>query len=160
MTPCTSIVAATRRSCDGIDEVLLSLKTLARIEINGSANSRFDHGAFDPKTRRVFVANTGLDRVEVIDYDAARHLTTLQGFPEAAGVVADEGHVAIADPGLVQSIDPRTGGSAEVKTAIGAKTTALVPPDRLYVFSPAHGGVVVLGEEPGDGLKAASVRPP
>jgi hypothetical protein len=32
-------------------------------------------------------------------------------------------------------------------TAIGAKTTALVPPDRLYVFSPSHGGVLVLGED-------------
>jgi hypothetical protein len=33
----------------------MSLQTLAKIEINGSANSDFDHGAFDPKTRRVFV---------------------------------------------------------------------------------------------------------
>ena len=34
----------------------MSLQSLAKIEINGSANSDFDHGAFDPKTRRVFVA--------------------------------------------------------------------------------------------------------
>ena len=297
----------------------MSLQILAKIEINGSANSDFDHGAFDPKTSRVFVAHTALNRVEVIDHDAGRHMATLDGFPEAAGVVADEGqvlvtnrgsaslacidaktletrvvqptalrpngvaivsrcglalvacignevhgpelqsltldksqrwslalpgrprwcvtnregtrvflairepsmllvaqlpelnrvehwplpsggahgldidhqnallyvacdggslvavdaligevrgewplagapdatffpasglvHVAIADPGLVQSIDPRTGNSVWLKTAIGAKTTALVPPDRLYVFSPSHGGVLVLGED-------------
>jgi hypothetical protein len=302
-----------------IEELAMSLKALARIEINGSANSSFDHGAFDPKTRRVFVAHTGLDRLEVIDHDAGQHLTTLDGFPEAAGVVADAGHVlvtnrgaaslawvdahtletrlilataprpngvaivshsrlavvacignemhgpelqsmlldksqrwslalpgrprwcvtnregtrvflairepsivlvaqlpelnriqhwplpsggahgididhrsdllyvacdggslvaletrvgevrgewplagvpdatffnptsglvhvAIGDPGLVQSIDPSSGGSTHLKTAIGAKTTALVPPDRLYVFSPLDHGVLVLGE--------------
>jgi hypothetical protein len=297
----------------------MSLEALAKIEIAGSANSQFDHGAFDPKTRRIFVAHTGLDRLEVIDHDGGKHLATLDGFPEAAGVVADEGqvlvtnrgaaslacidahtletrlvqataprpngvaivahsrlavvacignemhgpelqslfldksqrwslalpgrprwcvtnregtrvflairepsmvlaadlpelnriehwplpsagahgldidhrngllyvacdggslvavdalmgkvrgewplggapdatffnpasglvHVAIEDPGLVQSIDPRTGGSTQLRTAIGAKTTAFVPPDRLYVFSPLHGGVLVLGE--------------
>ena len=298
----------------------MSLQILAKIEINGSANSDFDHGAFDPKTSRVFVAHTALNRVEVIDHDTGRHLATLDGFPEAAGVVADEGqvlvtnrgsaslacidaqtletqfvqptalrpngvaivsrcglalvacignevhgpelqslildksqrwslalpgrpcwcvtnrqgtrvflairepsmllvaqlpelnrvehwplpsggahgldidhqngllyvacdgrslvavdamigevrgewplagapdatffnptsglvHVAIADPGLVQSIDPHTGNSTRLDTSLGAKTTALVPPDRLYVFSPLHGGVLVLGED-------------
>jgi DNA-binding beta-propeller fold protein YncE len=298
----------------------MSLQTLAKIEINGSPNSDFDHGAFDPKTRRVFVAHTALNRVEVIDHDAGRHTATLDGFSEAAGVVADEGlvlvtnrgsaslacidaktletqvvqptaprpngvaivsrcglalvacignevhgpelqsltldksqrwslalpgrprwcvtnregtrvflairepsmllvaqlpelnrvehwplpsggahgldidhqngllyvacdggslvavdamigevrrewplagapdatffnptsglvHVAIADPGLVQSIDPHTGNSTRLDTSLGAKTTALVPPDRLYVFSPSHGGVLVLGED-------------
>jgi len=64
-------------------------------------------------------------------------------FNPASGLV----HVAIADPGLVQSIDPRTGNSVPLYTAIGAKTTAPVPPDRLYVFSPSHGGVLVLGED-------------
>jgi hypothetical protein len=29
-------------------------------------------------------------------------------------------------------------------TGTGAHTTVLVPPDRLYVISPAHGGVLVL----------------
>jgi DNA-binding beta-propeller fold protein YncE len=298
----------------------MPLKALRTIEIDGSANSQFDHGAFDPKTRRVFVAHTGKDRIEVIDHDAGRHLTTLAGFPEAAGVVADEGlvvvtnrgagsvawidadslatrlvqataprpngvaivahsrlavvacigdeahgpelqslaldksarwsiplpgrprwcvpnregtqvflavrepsmvlvaqlpkldriqhwplpssgahgididhanallyvacdggslvavdacagevrgewelagvpdatffnpasglvHVAIENPGLVQSIDPRTGSITQLKTAAGAKTTALIAPDQLYVFSPSHGGAVVLGEE-------------
>lgn len=297
----------------------MPLKFLRTIAIDGPANSQFDHGAFDPKTRRVFVAHTGQDRIEVIDHDAGRHLTTLAGFPEAAGVVADEGrvlvtnrgaaslawvdansletrlvqataprpngvaivshsrlavvacigneahgpelqslaldksqrwslplpgrprwcvtnregtrvflavrepsmvlvaqlpkldgvehwplpsrgahgmdidhgngllyvacdggslvavdalagevrgewplagppdatffnpasglvHVAIENPGLVQSIDPRTGNSTEMKTAAGAKTTALVPPDQLYVFSPSHRGALVLGE--------------
>jgi DNA-binding beta-propeller fold protein YncE len=297
----------------------MSLRILRTIEIGGSANSQFDHGAFDPKTRRVFVAHTGQDRIEVIDHDASQFLKTLDGFPEAAGVVADDAvvlvtnrgaaslawidaesletrlveatgprpngvafvphsrlavvacigdeahgpelqsisldkslrcslplpgrprwcvtnregtqvflairepsmvlvaqlpkldrtrhfrlsssgahgmdidhangllyvacdagaliaidvltgalrgewplagvpdatffnpasglvHVAIENPGLVQSIDARRGRITELKTAPGAKTTALVPPDQLYVFSPSHGGALVLGE--------------
>jgi len=295
------------------------LKALGQIQIKGAAGSQFDHGAFDSKTGRVFVAHTGQDCLEVIDHAASHHLTTLSGFPEAAGVVADDAqvlvtnrgsaglawvdgdtletrqvypaaprpngvaivshsrlaivacigneshgpelqslvldksqrwsvalpgrprwcvtdregtrvflairepsmvfvaqlpeltevqhwslpsegahgldidhenavlyvacdgaslvavdaaageklgqwplagepdatffnptsslvHVAIGNPGLVQSINPSTGSSTQVPTAMDAKTTALVPPDYLYVFSPAHGGVLVLRE--------------
>jgi DNA-binding beta-propeller fold protein YncE len=298
-------------------EVIMAMKAIGTIKIPGSAASSFDHGAFDPKSRRVFVAHTGRDCVEVIDHDAGKHIATLPGFPEAAGVVADGGmvfvtnrgaaslawldadsletrrvfkvgakpngvaivarqklaiaacigdeshrptlhvigldggahhaidlpgrprwcvtdaaatrvflaiqepsmvltarlpdlqdikhwkvpaagahgleidhqhdrlyvacddatlvevdagsgkasnrwpiagapdvtffnpttglvHVAIGKPGLVQSIDPRTGASIPTMTAAGAHTTALVPPDRLYVFSPSHGGAIVL----------------
>jgi hypothetical protein len=53
-------------------------------------------------------------------------------------------HVAIGKPGLVQSIDPRTGVSTRTVTAAGAHTTAMAPPDRLYVFSPSDGGAIVL----------------
>jgi DNA-binding beta-propeller fold protein YncE len=299
--------------------VIMSLKTIATIAIPGSAGSSFDHGAFDPATRRVFVAHTGRSCVEVIDHDAGKHVATLPDFPEAAGVVAFDGmvlvtnrgaasmawvdarslktqrlfnvgttpngvaivarqklaiaacigddshrptlhavgldggahhtielpgrprwcvtdasatrvflaiqepsmvlsarlpdlqdikhlkvpaggahgleidhrggrlyvacddavlvevdagtgnvssqwpiagapdvtffnpttglvHVAIGKPGLVQSIDPRTGGSSQTMTAAGAHTTALVPPNRLYVFSPSDGGAIVLAD--------------
>jgi hypothetical protein len=287
------------------------------IAIPDGRNTDFDHGAFDPKTRRVFIAHTARARVEVVDHDASSHLATLEGFPEAAGVVAGDGnvlvtnrggaslawldaatlqtravlptapqpngvaltastqfaiaacigdathgpelqafelatgrpwtltlpgrprwcvvdaddarvflairdpsmvlvarlpelievehwalpsggahgmdidharnvlyvacddgalvevdtrmgkaqrqwplaggpdatffnpesslvHVAVADPGLIETIDPRTGAIDKTVTAKGAKTTALVTPDRLYVLSPAHGGVLEL----------------
>ena len=297
----------------------MSLRASRVIAIPDSADTLFDHGAFEAKTRRVFVAHTARNRLEVVDHDKNCHLATLEGFPEAAGVVADaayvlvtnraaaslawvdgrtlatravldtgprpngvafvppralavvacigdesrgpelqvlqldgrqrwsidlpgrprwcvtdrEGtrvflairdpsmvltarlpelhgirhwmvpsdgahgldidqeenllyvacdggalieldasagevrnewrlagppdatffnpasglvHVAIADPGVVQSIDPRSGASHQFATAIGAKTTALVAPDQLYVFSPTHRGVLVLAE--------------
>jgi DNA-binding beta-propeller fold protein YncE len=300
------------------------LQALGIVEIPDAAGTAFDHGAFDPETRRVFVAHTGRDRVEVIDHDAGRHIATLPGFAEAAGVVADDGqvlvtnrgaaslawvdahsletravlataprpngvaivarsglavvacigdethrpelqvvsrdgrrryaielpgrprwcvtdaegtrvflairdpsmilvarlpelgevqqwmlpsggahgldidhrsgrlyvacdagalveidagtgavrnawplaenpdatffnpatgrvHVAIGDPGLIQTIDPRTGGCNDFATATGAKTTALAVPDRLYVLSPAHRGTLVLAEAVVDG---------
>src|SRR5438876_6418770 len=77
----------------------MSMKAIATIEIPRSAGSSFDHGAFDPKSRRVFVAHTGRDCVEVIDHDAGKHIATLPGFREAAGVVADDGMVLVTNRG-------------------------------------------------------------
>ena len=55
-------------------------------------------------------------------------------------------HVAIGEPGLVETIDPRTGTAIQTITGIGAHTTALVVPDQLYVISPTHGGILVLAD--------------
>ncbi len=77
----------------------MSLKAVGVVEIPDSAGTLFDHGAFDPKSRRVFLAHTARDRVEVIDRDTRRHLATLPGFPEAAGVVADGGQVFVTNRG-------------------------------------------------------------
>ena len=295
------------------------MKNLGVIEIPNALNSEFDHAAFDRRTRRVFIAHTARDCIEVIDHNAGKHIATLPGFPGVAGAVADDGeilatnrgaasvawldgqtyetkavficgprpngaaivkrvgiaiaacigddregptfralnlkdgsqrvidlpgrprwcvtdaaaervflcirepsmvlvarlpdlddvahwalpsggahgldidhsrgrlyaacdeatlveiesgsgkvtnvwpiagapdvtffnpatglvHVAIGEPGLVETIDPRTGQSARTMTAAGAHTTAIVIPDRLYVISPRHGGVLVLAD--------------
>jgi hypothetical protein len=61
-------------------------------------------------------------------------------FNPATGLV----HVAIGKPGLIQSIDPRTGSSAQIMTGAGAHTTAFAAPNILYAFSPFHGGALVL----------------
>jgi hypothetical protein len=297
----------------------MALKAIGTIAIPHAAGSAFDHGAFDAKSRRVFIAHTARDCVEVIDHDAGKHIATLPGFPGAAGAVADDGevlvtnrgsasvalldamslktravfktggrpngavivarsalalaacigedgetptlqrfdlnsqkhvsidlpgrprwcvtdaaaervflcirepsmvlvarlpdlsavthwkipssgahgldidhsrgrlyaacddstlvelnsvsgavtnvwpiggppdvtffnpatglvHVAIGEPGLVETIDPRTGHAVRTMTGAGAHTTVLVPPDRLYVISPAHGGLLVLSD--------------
>src|SRR6267378_2229915 len=264
----------------------MSLKPLGAIAITGAARSELDPGAFDVRSRRVFIAHTALDCIEVIDHDAGRHLATLPGFPGVAGAVADDGqilvtnrgsasialldagtletratyktggrpngavvvarlgrprwcvtdaaaeriflcirepsmvlvarlpdlgevthwkvpsagahgldidhsrgrlyvacddatlvemsstsgevtkvwpiggppdvtffnpatglvHVAIGEPGLVESIDPRSGRGTRTATGAGAHTTALVAPDRLYVISPAHNGILVLAD--------------
>jgi hypothetical protein len=295
------------------------MKRLGVIEIPNGLDSEFDHAAFDPRTRRVFIAHTARDCIEVIDHDAGKHIATLPGFPGVASAVADDGeilttnrggatitwldavtykikavypsgprpngaaivkgmgvgiaacigdadqgptlqiinlkevtqrainlpgrprwcvtdasaerlflcirepsmvlvarlpdldgivhwklpsggahgldidhqrkrlyaacddralveidsvsgkvtnvwpiagapdvtffnpatglvHVAIGEPGLVETIDPRTGQSVRTTTASGAHTTAIVIPDRLYVISPKHGGVLVLAD--------------
>ena len=46
----------------------MPLKASASSRFRARAGSEFDHGAFDPKTRRVFIAHTARrSRVEVID---------------------------------------------------------------------------------------------
>jgi DNA-binding beta-propeller fold protein YncE len=77
----------------------MPLSIRGTIEIPNARDTSFDHGAFDPKTRRVFVAHTARDCVEVIDHDTSRHVATLKGFPGAAGVVANGGDVLITNRG-------------------------------------------------------------
>lgn len=77
----------------------MPLKMARAITIPDSIGSSFDHGAFDAMTRRVFVAHTGRDRVEVIDHERGCHIATLEGFPHAAGVVADAGQVLVTNRG-------------------------------------------------------------
>ncbi len=108
------------------------------------------HGIdIDHEAGQLYVACDGGALIQVSTTDGrVGSLWPLAGAPDATffnsltGIV----HVAIAEPGLVQSIDTRIGASAPFGTAPGAQTTALVPPDLLYVFSPVHGGALVLTE--------------
>src|SRR3954468_848018 len=77
----------------------MALTVRRTIAIPDGLHSDFDHGAFDPKTRRVFIAHTARGYVEVLDHDASRHIATLKGFPEAAGVVAHDGNVLVTNRG-------------------------------------------------------------
>ena len=91
------------------EENAMPLETIGNIAIP-DPGSLFDHGAFEPTTRRVFVAHTARDRLEVIDHDNRRHLATLRGFPEAAGVVANVGQVLVTNRGAASLawVDGRT----------------------------------------------------
>src|ERR1700731_4155198 len=77
----------------------MSLTAAGTIEIPDSLDTSFDHGAFEPETRRVFIAHTARNSLEVVDADTNQHLATLRGFPEAAGVVADRGNVLVTNRG-------------------------------------------------------------
>ena len=116
----------------------MSLKAVGVIDIPDSDGTQFDHGAFEPTSRRVFVAHTARNRIEVIDHDARRHLTTLQGFPEAAGVVADAGHVLVTSRGAARlslidahSLETR----AEFDTGLRPNGVAIVARPRLAVVA-------------------------
>jgi hypothetical protein len=106
------------------------------------------HGLdIDQRTSRLYAA---CDGAALVQMDALTGKVTgewsLAGVPDATFFNPASGwvHVAIEDPGLVQSIHPASGTSRQFKTGQGAKTTALVAPDHLYVFSPAHKGALVL----------------
>src|SRR5712664_3114894 len=88
----------------------MSLVAAGTIEIPDSPGSAFDHGAFEPESRRVFIAHTARDCLEVVDADTNRHLATSQGFPGAAGVVAGKGSVLVTNRGSASLawVDART----------------------------------------------------
>jgi YVTN family beta-propeller protein len=77
----------------------MPLKKIGTIAIPDAMGSEFDHAAFDARSRRVFIAHTARDCVEVIDHDAGKHLATLPGFPGVAGAVADNGQILVTNRG-------------------------------------------------------------
>jgi DNA-binding beta-propeller fold protein YncE len=123
----------------------MTLRVIGTIEIPGSAGSAFDHGAFDPRSRRVFVAHTGRDCVEVIDHDARSHIATLPGFVGAAGVVAEDGQVLVTNRGAASmawvdalSLETR----AVLKTGSRPNGVAIVPQRGLAIAA-------CIGDDPG-----------
>jgi len=115
-----------------------------RLPAGGAHGLDIDHGS-----GRLYAA---CDERALVEVDSASgkvgNVWPLAGVPDvtffnpATGLV----HVAIGEPGLVESVNPRTGHSARTLTAAGAHTTAIVIPDRLYVISPVHGGLLVLSD--------------
>src|SRR4051812_40252091 len=77
----------------------MPLKTIGTIAIPNAEGSEFDHAAFDARSRRVFIAHTARNCIEVIDHDAGRHIATLPGFPGVAGAVADDGQILATNRG-------------------------------------------------------------
>jgi hypothetical protein len=93
------------------------------------------------------------DEGALVEFDAGSGVVTnvwpIAGVPDVTFFNPATGHVhvAIGDPGLVETVDPKTGVSVRTMTGAGAHTMAIVVPDRLYVISPTHGGVLVLADE-------------
>jgi hypothetical protein len=79
------------------------LRATGTIAIPDASGGAFDHGAHEVVSGRVFIAHTARDCLEVIDPDRGRHLKTLDGFPGAAGVVADAGHVLVTNRGAASA---------------------------------------------------------
>jgi hypothetical protein len=121
----------------------MTLKADGIIEIPNSVETLFDHGAFEPKSRRVFVAHTARDCVEVIDHDTRRHLATLPDFAEAAGVVADQGQVLVTNRGAARlgSID------AETLTSRAVFGTGLRPNGVAFVSRLRMAVIACIGDE-------------
>jgi DNA-binding beta-propeller fold protein YncE len=116
----------------------MSLKTLGIVAIPDAAGSEFDHGAFEPTTRRIFVAHTARDSIEVIDHDAGHHIATLPGFPEAAGVVADDGAVLVTNRGAASLawLDAHSLKTEAVfKTGARPNGVAVVPEQGLAIVA-------------------------
>jgi hypothetical protein len=121
----------------------MSLVAAGTIEIPDSLGTSFDHGAFEPESRRVFIAHTARDCLEVVDADTSRHVATLEGFPEAAGVVADKGCVLVTNRGSASLawVDART---LDTRTVLDTGPR----PNGVAFVSPMNAAVVAcIGDE-------------
>jgi len=121
----------------------MPLNAVGIINIPNAAGSAFDHGAFDPKTRRIFVAHTARDCVEVIDHDAQKHIATLPGFSGVAGAVVDDGEVLATNRGAA-SIAWLDAATLETKTVL---KTGARPNGAAIVKRRALGIAACIGDE-------------
>ena len=71
----------------------MSLVRTGFIPIPQGAEPGFDHADVFPRGRRMYVAHTGADRIEVLDCETRTHLHALPAeLPGVAGVLVDEEH--------------------------------------------------------------------
>jgi DNA-binding beta-propeller fold protein YncE len=75
------------RGCGGV-----SLVRTGFIPIGAGAEPGFDHADVYRAGRRMYVAHTGADRVDVLDCEQQRFLRSLPDLPGVAGVLIDEEH--------------------------------------------------------------------
>lgn len=80
---------------------VISLPGLTGTRTNVGVPGRIDHFAYDPLTRRLFVAALENGSLEVIDTEAGQRVRSLTGLsrPQGAAVVPDRGVVAVATGG-------------------------------------------------------------
>jgi DNA-binding beta-propeller fold protein YncE len=125
----------------------------------------FDHGDVHLATGRVFLAHTANDCVEVLDGPRLVHLATIEGTPEASGILcsADGMHVIAAarGGGHVNIIDPNDL-SVERTISVGGRPNGLawdsrrgrvlvadVAGDRVSIVDPLGGQIVAGAALPG-----------
>jgi DNA-binding beta-propeller fold protein YncE len=70
----------------------VSLIRVGFIPIPRGAESGFDHADVNPAGRRMYVAHTGADRVDVLDCEQRTFLRSLPDLPGVAGVLIDDEH--------------------------------------------------------------------
>jgi DNA-binding beta-propeller fold protein YncE len=121
----------------------MTLKIAGTIAIPNARGSEFDHAAFDPKTRRVFIAHTARDCIDVVDHDARKHIATLSGFPGVAGAVADDGEILLTNRGAA-SIAWLDGASYETRAVF---TTGPRPNGAAIVKRKNLGIVACIGDD-------------
>jgi serine/threonine-protein kinase len=70
----------------------VSLARVGFIPIPPGAEPGFDHADVNRAGRRMYVAHTGADRIDVLDCERQSYLYALTGLPGVAGVLVDEEH--------------------------------------------------------------------
>src|SRR3989442_13334324 len=90
MTPCSP--GASTRSAAPARATDVSLARVGFIPIPPGAKPGFDHADVYRAGRRMYVAHTGADRVDVLDCAQRVYVRSLPELPGVAGVLVDEEH--------------------------------------------------------------------
>src|SRR2546425_7482771 len=90
MTPCSP--GASTRSAAPARATDVSLARVGFIPIPRGAAPGFDHADVYRAGRRMYVAHTGADRVDVLDCAQRAYVRSLPELPGVAGVLVDEEH--------------------------------------------------------------------
>jgi DNA-binding beta-propeller fold protein YncE len=144
------VIAATAgapRAADGPISLVTAIQ-LPRVA------GRIDHLAFDPRTKRLFVAALGNDSVEVLDTRTGTHVTSLSGFAEPQGI-------AVVPDARVVTVANRRNGQVQLLNADDFRPGPTLRPgrdadnvrydakaNRLYV---GYGSGGIAGIDPHDG---------
>jgi YVTN family beta-propeller protein len=108
------------------------------------------HGIdIDHASKRIFVACDAGELIALSSQDGIiLGSWPLPGGPDATFFNPEGGlvHVAVGNPGVIVTINPDTNARSSLSTESGAGTTALVRPDRLYVFLAERGGALEMIE--------------
>jgi DNA-binding beta-propeller fold protein YncE len=133
----------------------VSLVRTGLIEVPPGAKTGFDHADTYRPGRRMYVAHTGADRVDVLDCEQRTFSHSLPDLPGVAGVLVDEqgdllftSDRAASRVSLFRCSDEKLLGQAQV----GAHPNGLAYDSkrrRLYAFN--------LGEPPGENCTASAV---
>lgn len=125
------------------------------IPIPAGAKPGFDHADVHRGSRKIYVANTGADRIDVLDCAARSYLRALPDLTGVAGVLVDEEHDRLfsSDRGAARvSVFRCSDESLLGQAAVGLHPNGLAYDRvrrRLYSFN--------LGAPPGEGCTASVV---
>ena len=97
----------------------MSLVRAAFIPIPSGAKPGFDHADVYRAGRRMYVAHTGADRIDVLDCAARTYLHALPDLPGVAGVLIDDEH------DLLEGTDGAIYGTTSAGGAYGKGTIPL-----------------------------------
>ena len=133
----------------------MTLVRVGFIAVPPGAKQGFDHADVHRATRRMYVAHTGADRVDVLDCEQQTYVRSLSGLPGVAGVLIDEEHDLLftSDRGAARvSIFRCSDERLLARVGVGAHPNGLAYDRRrrkLYAFN--------LGEPLGESCSASVI---
>ena len=133
----------------------MTLVRVGFIAVPPGAKQGFDHADVHRATRRMYVAHTGADRVDVLDCEQQTYVRSLSGLPGVAGVLIDEEHDLLftSDRGAARvSIFRCSDERLLARVGVGAHPNGLAYDRRrrkLYAFN--------LGEPLGESCTASVI---